>query len=114
LIKYRYLGLKAAVKCLLGSDFIEALDYQTCFETLRDHNTVQSWLDSLRLEAEGRIPKGYSLEDLRAAKLTEVKEDADRLDHVAIDKKEYDRLLSTEKKYWQNVRARDGWAADLI
>jgi hypothetical protein len=63
LTKFRYLGLKTAVRRLLNSGFSDAVDFQTCFETPRDFDDIQSWLESLQLEYEGRIPRDYSIEE---------------------------------------------------
>jgi hypothetical protein len=113
LTKFRYLGLKTAVRRLLNSGFSDAVDFQTCFETLRDFDDIQSWLDSLQLEVEGRIPRGYSIEELKEGKLAEVKEDAKRLGMVVLDKKEHARLVENERKYFGLVRKADGWPLSL-
>jgi hypothetical protein len=113
LAKFRYLGLKTAVRRLLNSGFSDAVDFQTCFETLRDFDDIQSWLESLQLEYEGRIPRGYSIEELKEGKLAEVKEDAKRLGMVILDKKEYVRLLENERKYFGLIRSAGGWPLSL-
>ena len=113
LTKFRYLGLKTAVRRLLNSGFSDAVDFQTCFETLRDFDDIQSWLESLQLEYEGRIPRGYSIEELKEGKLAEVKEDANRLGMVILDKKEHARLLENERKYFSLVKNASGWPLNL-
>ena len=113
LAKFRYLGLKTAVRRLLNSGFSDAVDFQTCFETLRDFDDIQSWLESLQLEVEGRIQRGYSIEELKEGKLAEVKEDANRLGMVILDKKEHVRLLENERKYFGLIRSADGWLLSL-
>ena len=113
LAKFRYLGLKAAVQCLLKSGFSDAMDYQTCFESLRDFDDIQSWLDSLQMELEGRNPHHYSTDELKECKLAEVTEDAKRLGMVILDKKEYARLLDNERKYFGLIRKADGWPLSL-
>jgi hypothetical protein len=113
LTKFRYLGLKTAVRRLLNSGFSDAVDFQTCFETPRDFDDIQSWLESLQLEYEGRIPRGYSIEELKEGKLAEVKEDANRLGMVILDKKEHARLLENERKYFGLIRSADGWPLGL-
>jgi hypothetical protein len=71
------------------------------------------------MELTGTIPRdyspqGYSKEELREAKLIEVKEDAERLGIVVLDKKEYARLVANEKKYFKILRDREGWPASLV
>lgn len=113
LTKFRYLGLKTAVRRLLDSGFSDAVDFQTCFESLRDFDDIQSWLDSLLLELEDRIPQRYSMEDLKDGKLAEIKEDAKRLGMVVLDKKELARLVDNERKYFSSVKKADGWPLSL-
>jgi hypothetical protein len=113
LTKFRYLGLKAAVQCLLKSGFSDAVDFQTCFETLRDFDDIQDWLHSIQLELEGKSTEGYSIEDLKEGKLVEIKEDAQRLGHVVLSKKEYARLVDNEGKYFSVLKKANGWSFSL-
>lgn len=113
LAKFRYLGLKTAVRRLLNSGFSDAVDFQTCFETLRDFDDIQDWLDSIQLELEGKSTEGYSIEDLKEGKLIEIKEDAQRLGHVVLSKKEYVRLVDNEGKYFSALKQADGWSFSL-
>lgn len=114
LTKFRYIGLKAAVKRLLESGFSDTADYQTCFESLRDFDCIDTWLQSIQSELTGYVPRSYLAEDLQNAKLLEVKADAERLGQVVLDKKEYSRLLVNETKYFETIRKAEGWPISLL
>lgn len=115
LTKFRYLGLKAAVKALLDRGVNDTQDFAVFFETLRDHDSIDAWLEEL--EEQGSIPKTsqyhYSTEEIREAELNQTKEDADRLGHVLLSKADYKRLKATETRYWQLVKSHDCWPASL-
>lgn len=114
LAKFRYLGLKAAVARFFASGFSDTVDYQTCFESLREFDDIQSWLDSIQLELEGRVSRNYSLEELEEASLESLKDDAKRLGVIVLGKNEYARLIANERRYFKLIRNSDGWAASLL